>query len=219
MHNIFDYSELSESMFYYEYAEQSLDEYDTDVLYNQLGTILYPILMKDNQSVGKYSIVQSIYKLMLNYAFFCRPYIFTKYFANKDLCDNIYHIIIDELHKYVDKLWSEMCWCNMSKVKLEMIHSADYVYNQYIVRPSSALLLNGYFNTDSCLLVLERVFSEPRLERYRNQWIDALAKDKSIDIALFNAICKSPLLCEHIKTVSIRINDQVKKMNTENRGL
>ena len=214
LYNMFNYDQVSEAIFYYEYAEKSLDEYDTDVLYSRLGDVLYPILIKENKLVGEYFIVQSIYKLMLNYAFFCKPYIFTKYFADKDSCDNIYHIIIGEVTNYIKKLSTERYLCIIAKEKYIGIQKANHIYKPYIVHES--IVIDIYQGVNEIIPVLERVFSEPRLKRYRAGWIENISKNKSVySIHFLDAISKSPILCEYINTIPIKQSNLAEEVNID----
>ena len=209
--NVFNFTKLSEVMFDTEYSKYMLNEYDTDIVYSRLGTIIYPILEQNKQSSDDYAIVRMLYILLLQYAFFSKPTIFIKHFANKDSCDNMYHIIVNEVSKYIRSLLQQRCFCIIARAKFVEIQRTG-IYKPYIIRASIAL--DVYLDTNTNISILERVFSEPRLEKYRAEWVNKLAEDKTLAIEFFNAVRNSPLLCHHIKWLYVKIGNNVEIMYT-----
>lgn len=86
-------------------------------------------------------------------------------------------------------------------------------HHSYIVKPWDTLAL--YSDADVIAPILMRVFSEPRLEKYRIEWINEIIfKSRELDIKVYEAIYASPLLSYYIKWVYVNKGDRMEIMYT-----
>ena len=211
IHIIFDNNNVSEFPLD---RTKPTDLYDLDTLYSYLYPIVEKKIQTENESTsGDYFNIQMIYDILVDNACNKYPQLFVKYFVDRDISDKVYQQIIDSISIFIQE---QVTQCKdfddlrMWQSKFRNIESPHHIY---IVKPWDTLAL--YSDADVIVPILERVFTDPRLEKYRIQWINEIMfKSRELDIKVYEAIYDSPLLSYHIKWVYVNKGGHMEIMYT-----